>query len=106
MPVEAVNAHLMLLIMMTAAQCQHMMIRVIHLPPVASGSDRLTVCQVSAILATYDALPVNRRCVDERLILFHEIASLVFKWDFFLVNINDIYIYILDFMLFFSCFLC
>src|SRR5699024_11420174 len=81
MLVETVNAHLVLLSMMTAAQCQYVMIMMVHGAAVTSRANGITVCQVSAILATYDALPVNRRCVDERLILFHEIASLVIKRD-------------------------
>src|SRR5699024_891276 len=89
MPVETVNAHLVLLIMMTAAQCQYVMIMMVHGAAVTSRANGFTVCQVSAILATYDALPVNRRCVDERLILFHEVASLVIKRYIVLKNPHD-----------------
>ena len=66
-----------------------MMIMVAHSAPVTSRANGFTMCQVAVWLAADYTMSVLCSGVDERLILFHEIASLVIKRDVVLKDPHD-----------------
>ena len=61
----------------------------IHLISVSTSANGLFMCEVAFRLTANSTLPIDCRCVDKRLILFHEIARLVIKRDVVLKDPHD-----------------